>query len=115
MTEGYTEDDYRNFKRTALVCATSFATNAKVGCENEFALFIETKQDVYLPNLTPYITFQKGEEKNTISVSCGELLKELGENILSAEVYYNPDTTILKQDMEAADVFNILTQKRYRD
>lgn len=111
VTEGYTEEDYCNFKRTALVCATSFATNAKAGCENEFALFIETKHDVYLPNLTPYITFQKGEEKNTISVSCGGLLKELGENILSAEVYYNPDTTILQQNMEAADVFNILTQK----
>lgn len=111
VTEGYTEEDYSNFKRTSLVCATSFATNAKAGCENEFALFVETKQDVYLPNLTPYITFQKGEEKNIISISCGELLKALGENILSVEIYYNPDTTCLRQDVETAGVFNILTQK----
>lgn len=111
VTEGYTEEDYVNFKRTSLVCATSFATNAKSGCENEFALFVETKPDVYLPSLTPYILFQKGEEKNMISVSCGELLKALGENILSVEVYYNPDTTFLKQDMTTAKVFNILTQK----
>lgn len=111
VTEGYTEEDYRNFKRTALVCATSFATNAKAGCENEFALFVETKQDVYLPNLASYITFQKGEEKNTISVSCGELLKELADDILSVEIYYNPDTTTLNQNTETAKVLNILTQK----
>ncbi len=48
VTEGYTEEDYHNFRRTALVSATSFATNSKVGCENEFALFVETKADAYL-------------------------------------------------------------------
>ena len=42
VTDGYTEEDYQNFKRTALVSATSYATNAKEGCENEFALFVET-------------------------------------------------------------------------
>ena len=42
VTEGYTEEDYQNFRRTSLVMATSFATNSKVGCENEFALFVET-------------------------------------------------------------------------
>ena len=111
VTEGYTEEDYADFKRTALVCATSFATNSKAGCENEFALFIETKQDVYLPNLASYVHFQKEEEKNTISVSCGELIKELAENILSVEIYYNPDTTILEQNLETVKIFNILTKK----
>lgn len=111
VTEGYTQEDYLNFKRTALVCATSFATNSKAGCENEFALFVETKQDTYLPDLTTYVMFEKGEEKNSISVSCGELLKELSENILSVEVYYNPDTTILKHNLETVKIRNILTQK----
>ncbi len=111
VTEGYTEDDYQNFKRTSLMCATSFATNAKEGCENEFALFVETRQDVYLPNLTSYIRFQKGEEKNVISVTCGNLIKELGEKALAVEIYYNKDTTILKQDIEGVKVYNILTQK----
>lgn len=111
VTEGYTEDDYQNFKRTSLVCATSFATNAKEGCENEFALFVETEQDVYLPNLTSYIRFQKEEEKNVISVACGNLIKELGEKVLAVELYYNKDTTILKQDIEGAKIYNILTQK----
>ena len=59
VTEGYTEEDYQNFRRTALVSATSFATNSKVGCENEFALFVETKADAYLPNLSEYVAFEK--------------------------------------------------------
>lgn len=111
VTEGYTEDDYADFKRASLVCATSFATNSKAGCENEFALFVEIKQDIYLPNLAPYIHFQKGEEKNVFSVSCGELLKELSDNILSAEIYYNPNTILLEQNIEAVKIFNILTKK----
>lgn len=111
VTDGYTQEDYDNFKRTALVCATSFATNAKEGCENEFALFVETKPDVYLPNLTSYVAFQKKEGKNVISVSCGKLMKELGERILRVEIYYNLDTTFLEQDIEGAKVYNILTQK----
>lgn len=111
VTEGYTEEDYDNFKRAALVSATSFATNAKEGCENEFALFVETKPDAYLPNLTAYVSFEKREEENVISLSCGKLLRELGEKVLSVEIYYNPDTTSLKQDVEGAKVYNILTQK----
>lgn len=111
VTEGYTQEDYNNFKRTSLVCATSYATNAKEGCENEFALFVETTPDTYLPNLTSYITFEKGEGKNVISLSCGNLLNELKNKILSVEIYYNPDTTELKQDIEGAKTFHIVTQK----
>lgn len=112
VTDGYTEEDYQNFKRTALVCATSYATNAKEGCENEFALFVETEPDTYLPNLTAYIKFEKKEGKNIFSVSCGRLFQELGDRILSAEIYYNPDTSILKQDIAGAKVYHIVTQKR---
>lgn len=111
VTEGYTQEDYENFKRTALVCATSYATNAKEGCENEFALFIETKPDVYLPNLTSYLRFNKGEEKNIISLSCGELLSSLQDRIISVEIYYNPSTTELKHNIEGAENFHIVTQK----
>lgn len=111
VTEGYTQEDYETFKRTALVSATSFATNAKEGCENEFALFVETNPDTYLPNLTEYLTFEKKEDKNEISLCCGSLLKELGDQIQRVEIYYNPHTTELITDIEKADKFHILTQK----
>lgn len=112
VTEGYTEEDYQNFKRTALVSATSFATNAKEGCENEFALFVETEPDLYLLNLSEYINFEKSEEKNQINlVMCGEFLNQLSDKIKKVEIYYNPYTTELINNISNAEVFNIITQK----
>ncbi len=112
VTEGYTEEDYQNFKRTALVSATSFATNAKEGCENEFALFVETEPDLYLPNLSEYINFEKSEGKNQIDlVMCGEFLNQLSDKIKKIEIYYNPYTTELTNNISNAKVFNIITQK----
>lgn len=111
VTEGYTEEDYKNFRRTALVSATSFATNSKVGCENEFALFVETKVDAYLPNLSEYIQFKKEMDKNVIKIQCTELLQELGEQIEKVDIYYNPHTTVLEGVSENINLYDIRTQK----
>lgn len=112
VTEGYTEDDYQKFKKAALSAATSFATNAKAGCENEFGIFVETNEDVYLPNLTESIQFVHHQnDKNIISVQCGELLKELGEKILNVEIYYNPYTTTIKTDISNVKLYDIFTGK----
>ena len=111
VTEGYTEEDYHNFRRTALVSATSFATNSKVGCENEIALFVETKADAYLPNLSEYIQFKKGTDKNIIKIQCTELLHELGEQIEKVDIYYNPHTTVLEGVSEDINLYDIRTQK----
>ena len=113
VTEGYTEEDYQNFKRTALVSATAFATNSKVGCENEFAVFVETESDAYLPNLSEYITFAKDEDKNIIDLKkLANILKDMSQQIKSVEIYYNPYTTELtNDDIKAAKHFNIITSK----
>lgn len=112
VTEGYTEEDYQNFKRTALVATTSYATNAKEGCENEFAIFVETDPDLYLPNLSEYITFKKEEEINVIDISdCTEILSAMKNRIKNVEVYYNPYTTKLVSAIEEAKIYNIVTQK----
>lgn len=111
VTEGYTEEDYENFRRTALVCATSFATNAKEGCENEFALFVETDGDVYLPNLSEYILFEKTEGKNRIRLECRDFLREFSQGIQKMDVYYNPYTTDLEGIPEGMKVYDIRTQK----
>ena len=103
VTEGYTEEDYQNFRRTALVSATSFATNSKEGCENEFALFVETDSDTYLPNLSEYIVFEKTQKKNVIRMECGDFLKEFGESVRKIDVYYNPYTTELEGVFRADD------------
>ena len=111
VTEGYTEEDYQNFRRTALVSATSFATNSKEGCENEFALFVETDPDTYLPNLSEYIVFEKTQKKNVIRMECGDFLKEFGESVRKIDVYYNPYTTELEGVSEQMTVYDIRTQK----
>ena len=112
VTDGYTEEDYQNFKHTALTATTSYATNAKEGCENEFALFVETEPDLYLPNLSEYMTFEKGENTNIIDLkNCSEILAELKGRIKSVEIYYNPYTTRLENEPEEAKIYNIITQK----
>lgn len=111
VTDGYTEEDYQKFKNTSLVSTTSYATNSKIGCENEFGFFVETELDLYLPNLAEYISFEKGEEKNTITLNCAELLNSLKDKITSIEIYYNPYTTDLISDIKGAKCYNIFTQK----
>ena len=111
VTEGYTEEDYQKFKEAALKGTTSFATNSKVGCENEFGLFIETEPTLYLPNLDKYVTFIKGEEKNTIQVNVKELLHDVKDRVLSAEIHYNPHTTEIASDIEGVKYFDIFTGK----
>ena len=111
VTDGYTEEDYQKFKKASLVSATSFATNSKVGCENEFGLFVETEKDLYLPNLDKYIEFEKGEDKNTIKINCGDLINSLKGKIKNIEIYYNPYTTEIKTDIEGAKTYNIFTQE----
>ena len=111
VTEGYTEEDYQKFKEAALKGTTSFATNSKVGCENEFGLFIETEPTLYLPNLDRYVTFIKGAEKNTIQVNVKELLHDVKDRVLSAEIHYNPHTTEIASDIEGVKYFDIFTGK----
>ena len=113
VTEGYTEEDYQNFKRTALVSATAFATNSKVGCENEFAVFVETESDAYLPNLSEYVTFEKGEDKNIIDLEAlTNILNDMSKQIKSVEIYYNPYTTeLVNSNRKVAKHFNIITSK----
>ena len=111
VTQGYTEEDYAKFKEAALCSATSFATNSKVGCENEFALFVETDIDAYLPNLSEYIQFEKQENKNIITFTVPDLIKNMDNKVRSIEIYYNPYTTILNCEIEGAKIYNIFTKK----
>lgn len=111
VTEGYTDEDYEKFKKTSIVAATSFATNSKIGCENEFALFVEGDTDLYLPNLSEYIEFIKGEDNNVIELKCSELLNSISNKIKSVEIYYNPYTTEIKSDIKKAKLFNIINQE----
>ncbi len=113
VTEGYTEEDYRKFKHTSLCATTSYATNSKIGCENEFGIFVETEIDLYLPNLSSYIEFKKGNDggKNQIIITCDGLINSVKDKVTTIDIYYNPYTTEVITNIEGARFYNIITQK----
>ena len=98
--KGYTKEDYEKFKKGCLIAATAYNTNSKAGCENEFAIFVECKEDskLYLANLDQYIKFEKQEDKDVIDISELEaIINQDGvkEEIEKVEIYYNSYTTKL--------------------
>lgn len=111
VTKGYTDEDYIEFKEAALSSATGFATNSKIGCDNEYALFVETDINTYLPLLTKFIKFEKRDGKNIIELNCGELLESFSDRIISIQMYYNPHTTNIVTDIKGAKKYNIFTKQ----
>lgn len=104
--KGYTEEDYNEFKKVALVGATAFNTNSKFGCENEFAVFVKcNKDDVYLPNLSDYIDFDS-DARSIDLYRFEEIVKNSYENV---EVYFNPYALKVKTIF---DKFNIFTNEK---
>lgn len=110
--EGYTKESYEKFKKGCLIAATAYNTNSKVGCENEFAIFIECKENskLYLANLDQYIQFKKQEEKDIIDITeLEEILnqEEIKPEIETVEIYYNTYTTELIGTKEGDIVKNL--------
>ncbi len=102
----YTEEDYKQFKKVALVSATAYSTNSKFGCENEFALFVECKNgETYLPDLSDYIEFDSDER----AIDLSDIESLLNGNFEKVEVYYNPFKLKVKTTL---DRFNIFTQEK---
>lgn len=112
---GYTEEDYAFFKESALVAVTAMNSASKAGCENEFALFLETPEDVILPigAMNNGVEFHKKDGKGYIVLPDTLEIKELVEAgmISKVEIYYNPITTDVVADIPGATYYNIFTKK----
>ncbi|MFL0194943.1 type I CRISPR-associated protein Cas7 [Clostridium sp. WILCCON 0269] len=111
LTDGYTEEDYKKFKEGALIGATALNTNAKAGCENEFALFVETDEKTYLPNLTQFMDFDKDDDECILEFNLNQVLDGIKGSIKNIEVYYNDYKLKVENIPEGAKVFNIFTRK----
>lgn len=104
--QGYTDADYQEFKKVALVGATAYSTNSKFGCENEFALFVECKDDeCYLPDLSDYIKFDSQDR----SIDLSEVEELIKNKFSKVEVFYNPFKLSVKTTQEK---FNIFTKEK---
>lgn len=116
VTNGYTEEDYKKFKEAALISATAFNTNAKVGCENELSIFVETEENLYLPSLAGFVEFKKENGKGIFTLKFEELFKTLNPKIKSIEIYYNPYDTEFENKIEGEKYryFNIFTREEVK-
>ncbi len=104
--DGYTKNDYEEFKKVALTSATAFNTNSKFGCENEFALFIECKdEECYLPDLSNYLEFDS--QKREIDLS--QIEKMVEGKVTKVEIYFNPFKLNI---LSKYDKFNIFTKEK---
>ena len=56
-------------------------------------------------------SFEKGEEKDVITISAANILDEVKDQIKSIEVYYNPHTTEVVSDIENTKYYHIITRK----
>jgi len=103
--KGYTESDYEEFKKVALVSATAYNTNSKFGCENEFALFIECNDsECYLPDLSNYIEF----DSETREIDLSKIETMIKGKYSKIEVYYNPFKLSVNTTLST---FNIFTKE----
>jgi len=98
--DGYTNEDYEEFKRAAKTAVTQFATNSKFGCDNEFALFVEYDTDKYLPDLSEYIEFDS--EKREVDLS---VVEELIGDGAKVEVYADHYKLKVKTKYEVRNIF----------
>ena len=84
--KGYTDEDFKEFKRVAKSAVTRFATNSKYGCDNEFALFVEYENEKYLPDLSEYIKFDSQNREVDLSV-IEELVGDDAKVEVFADIY----------------------------
>ncbi|OCR91821.1 type I CRISPR-associated protein Cas7 [Campylobacter fetus] len=102
---GYNEDDYAEFKKAARFCATYFNSNSKFGCENEFAMFIETAVDAYLPDLSSYMDFICKDKNRSVNLEKIEKMIE-SSDVKKVEIYYNPLSLDVETKFDKFDIYS---------
>lgn len=107
LTNGYTEEDYKLFKETALKSVTALNSASKFGCSNEFALFIETDEFLDMPVIDRFLSYEKrtNESKAKIKFNLNSVLELYKKDIKKVEVYYNPDFIEFETDLENIETF----------
>lgn len=111
--QGYTQEAYAAFKEGALIGATALQTNSKSGSENEFSLFIVLKENAlaYLPNLDPYVTVSKKENKTIYDLTAiAPMVAGIQEQIEQIELYINPYAAEVHLEVDNLKRYNIITR-----
>ena len=121
---GYTEDAYNAFKEASLYAVNNINSLSKIGCYNEFSMFVKLKEDSLklVSNLNDTVKFTKSEdlEEDTwldeidITTTINDLIV-IADDIESIEIFYNPQLITLKYELSELDKkikkYNILNPK----
>lgn len=120
--EEYGVEDYEDFKSISLKSVSLYNSKTKVGCNNEFALFVKVKEEnnylISLGDLSRYIEIEK--EDNTVIynlTNLEKLLSEITDKIDNVEIYYrNKLNKIVGFEDNNLNVkqFNIITRKEIK-
>ncbi|BDR74292.1 hypothetical protein K144316041_p21310 (plasmid) [Clostridium tetani] len=117
--DGYTEEDYEDFKKVSLIAVSNYNSKAKAGCKNEFAMFIKIKEGsnylLDLNNLQDYVkVYKDDDDKIFYDLSMiNNLIDNVKEKIEDIEIYYNPRTVELEgfNKNEKTTIFDLITRK----
>lgn len=105
VTDGYTEEDYNKFKEGITKGATMLDSCSKVGCSNNFAIFVKVGEKQVMANLNNRIFIEKEDNGSfIIDINIADMLPQDAE----VEVYYNNLKDTLNVDVECKK-FNIIT------
>ena len=116
---GYTEEAYQAFKDACLYSVNNLNTVSKVGCYNEFAMFVELKEGSFkmLTNLNDLVEFNKGNIKSEVNLTkVFETLKCIEDDIDNIDIFYHePLLDIVTTDNTLNDkvnYYNILNSQK---
>lgn len=114
--EGYKEEHYQSFKKASLKAVSNLNSKAKKGCTNEFALYVETKDEIRdsidLNCLGEYVSVYEEDGLTVYNLEkVASLLGDVKEDLKSVEVYYDNRLIKLVGNIEDAKYFNIKTRK----
>lgn len=112
---GLQQKDVDKLKEALRVGVTYFDSSSKAGSDNEFLLWVQLKEGNkrVLPSFTEMVKVQRTDRKVEIDVSTlSSLLKNLEAYIESIELFYLPESTIIKGAPEKAIKKHIITGEK---
>lgn len=105
--ERLSETDIAKLKEAMLRGVTWYDSAAKAGCENEILVWVQLKESskIVLPNFTALICLLSEKENGKCVydlINLKETLNKVAVEVEKIEIYYNKQTTILKNLPEFA-------------
>ena len=118
--EGYMRENYEKFKSASMRAVSNLNSKAKKGCTNEFALFVETKEDtrdsIDLNCLGEYIKVDIEDDGTVVYdlTLVANVLNDIKERVESVELYYDYRIMKVIGNIENVKAFDIRTRKEIK-